>query len=149
MKMKAIFASIVIAVVLPIGTAWAEPYMNPGKWEITTKTEMAGIPPQSLTHTQCITAEDMVPMSQDANNECQVTDIKTRGNTVSWKITCGSGKMNGTGSVAYSENSMNGEMNMTIAAYGTKIKNTLSGRRTGACNGQSDTETSKITSQRP
>ena len=151
MKIKAILVGIVISIVLLIGAAGAEPYMNPGKWEITTKTEMAGMPPQSLTHTQCITAKDMVPMSKDANNECQVTDMKTRGNTVSWKISCGGqgGKMNGTGQVTYSGNSMNGVMDMTIVSYGTKVRNVLSGRRIGACDGQSNAATSTTAAHSP
>jgi hypothetical protein len=145
MKIKANLISIVISVVLLIGVAWAGPQMNPGKWEITTKTEMAGMPPQSATHTQCMTSDDLVPISDDGKQECQVTGIKTRGNTVSWKIVCGGqgGKMNGTGSITYSGNRMNGIMNMTIVSYGTQVKNTLSGRRIGACDGQSDTTTSK------
>jgi hypothetical protein len=70
--------------------------MNPGKWEITTQTEMAGTPSQSLKHVQCITADDMVPVSQDANQECQVTDFVRSGNTMSWKI-FGGGQGGGKG----------------------------------------------------
>jgi len=138
MKKRLFLTSIaVVSITLMIGAAWAESLMKPGQWEITTTTEMAGMPPQSMTHTQCITSDNVIPMSKDANKECQVTDIKTRGNTVSWKISCGGqgGKMKGTGSVTYNGNSMNGVMDMTIVSHGTKVKNTLSGRRVGACGG--------------
>lgn len=148
MAKKIIIPSVVISIVLLVGYAWAEPQINPGKWEITTTTEMAGMSPQSQTHTQCITADDMVPMSEDANQECQVTDITTEGNTVSWRISCG-GNMNGTGSVTYSGDSMNGTMSMTIEPYGTKVHNTLSGWRIGPCDGQAATTTPQTATQAP
>lgn len=150
--LKKVFCLIfILSFIVSFKTAFADPNMNPGKWEITTKTEMVGMPPQSRTHTQCITADDLVPMSRDANQECQVTDIRTRGNTVFWKISCGGqgGKMNGTGSTTYNGDSMNGVMDMTIVSYGTKVKNTLSGRRVGACDGQSNAATSTTAAQSP
>lgn len=149
---KKVFALVfVFSFIVLFGTSFAGPNMNPGKWEITTKTEMAGMPPKSMTHNQCITADDLVPMSRDANQECQVTDIRTRGNTVFWKISCGGqgGKMNGTGSTTYNGNSMNGVMDMTIVSYGTKVKNILSGRRVGPCDGQSSAAASGTAAQAP
>ncbi|MCF8066966.1 MAG: DUF3617 domain-containing protein [Desulfobacterales bacterium] len=125
-------------ITISIGVAWAGPQMNPGKWEITTRTEMAGMPPQSITHVQCITADDLVPMSRDANQECQVTDIVYSGNTISWKISCSGqgGGMEGTGSATYSGDSMDGIMNMTITGSGNiQIKNIMAGRRIGECDG--------------
>lgn len=149
MTKKIIIPSVVISIVLLVCYAWAEPQMNPGTWEITTTTEMAGMAPQSQTHIQCITADDMVPMSEDANQECQVTDIITEGNTVSWSISCGGGEMNGTGSVTYSGDSMHGTMSMTIEPYGTKVHNTLSGWRIGPCDGQAATTTPHTATQAP
>ena len=143
MGRRILFISIVIGIALSLGTAWAGPQMNPGKWEITTTTEMAGMPPQSITHTQCMTNEDSVPMSKDANQECQVTDVTTNGNTVSWKISCGGqgGGMTGNGSVTYNGDSMNGTMTMTMTSYGTNVKNTFSGRRIGPCDGSAPSTT--------
>jgi hypothetical protein len=137
MKTKNIVVGITMPIALCAGLAWAEPQMNTGKWEITTKTEMAGMPTQTATHIQCITKEDLVPMSQDANQECQVTDIKTIGNTVLWKMACGgqggSGRMEGTGKITYQGDTMQGIMEMTILDYNMEMKNTLSGRRIGTC----------------
>jgi len=140
---KIIFFTIVTFMFLLAGQVLAGPQINPGKWKITTTTEMTGMPPQSATHIQCMTSDDLVPMSQSANQECQISDIKTQGNTVSWKITCGggSGKMNGTGTATYNGDTMNGSMNMTIASHGTAVKNKISGRRIGPCDGQSSTTT--------
>ncbi len=141
-----ILLSIVFITALFTSIAWAGPQMNPGKWEITTKTEMAGMPSHSLTHTQCITSNDLVPMSGDANQNCQVKNMKTIGNTVSWEISCGSqggqgGQMNGTGEVTYTGDTMEGKMEMEIQGMDMKVKNSLSGRRIGPCDGQSSSTT--------
>ena len=144
MKRNVVLVCIVGLLMVLSGSVFAEPQMNPGKWQITTQTQMAGMPPQTVTHTQCITAQDMVPVSQDANQECQVTDIVYSGNTVSWKISCGGqgGGMEGTGSVTYSGDAMNGVMDMTITGGANmKVKNTLTGRRLGECDGSEPTTT--------
>lgn len=135
MKRKLLLISIVSAIALSVVTAWAGPEMNPGKWEITTKTTMAGMPTQSITHIQCITKEDLIPVNQDDNQECQVTDIVYEGNTVSWKISCGgqSGCMKGTGKVTYNGDSMRGTMHMTMSGSDMQINNQLYGRRIGTC----------------
>ncbi len=142
---KNIFLGVGIFIFLFISVIPVSAQMNPGKWKITTTTEMAGMPPQSVTHTQCTTPDDLIPMSQDASQECQISDIKKQDNTVSWKIVCGGGnnKMNGTGVVTYKGNTMNGTMNMTIVSYGTHVKNKISGQRIGPCDGQSSSTTSQ------
>jgi len=151
MKKEGLLIGSFISIILSISLAWAGPQMNPGKWEITTKTEMAGMPTQSMTHTQCITNEDLVPMSEDANQECQVTDIKIKGNTVSWKIKCSGqgGQMDGTGQVTYLGDTMNGTMIMNIKSYGTQVKNTLSGRRIGKCDAKQSGTSGKTSSITP
>ncbi len=144
MERKCLLLILCMVIVVPMGTVWAGPRMNPGTWEITTRTQMAGMPTQALKHVQCITADDLVPVSQDANQECQVTDIVYKGNTVSWKMSCGdeSGGMTGTGSVTYKGNSMNGVMDMTVSGGGTmRVKNTITGRRIGDCDGSSHDST--------
>jgi hypothetical protein len=135
MSRKIFLISIVSMFVLLLGIVWAEPNMNPGKWEITTKTEMAGMPAQSITHVQCIDKSDLVPMSEDAGQQCKVTDIKTSGDTVSWKITCGGqgGGMTGTGTITYSGDSMSGSMTMTISGTDMTVKNVITGKRIGDC----------------
>ncbi|HDR16560.1 MAG TPA: hypothetical protein ENN79_13975, partial [Desulfobacteraceae bacterium] len=50
--------------------------------EITTTTEMAGLPPQSVTHIQYVTEDDLVPVSDDAQQECEVTDIEIDGEAI-------------------------------------------------------------------
>jgi Protein of unknown function (DUF3617) len=49
--------------------------MQDGLWEITTTTEMAGMPFQipPMTITQCITQQDLVPQDEQPGNECTLT----------------------------------------------------------------------------
>ena len=118
--------------------AFAEPNMNPGKWEITIETEMVGMPDMNIppvTHTQCLEKGDLVPQSEEASQECKMSDIKEDGDTVSWKIICSgkNGQMEGTGEVTYRGDSMEGAMNMVIKGAEMQIKNIISGRRIGNC----------------
>lgn len=137
MRKKMLFMAVVFTITVSFGAAFAGPNLNPGKWEITTETEMVGmamaVPP--VTHTQCLKAEDLVPQSKEAGKECRVTDIKTSGDTVSWKIVCSgkNGRMEGTGQVTYSGDRMQGTMDMVIQDAGMKMKNKISGKRIGAC----------------
>ena len=127
-------------ILLSATISWAGPKINPGQWEITTKTDMAGLPSQSFTQKQCITEDDMVPMaSQDPNQDCQIKDMKTSGNTVSWEMVCSGqgGEMNGKGEVTYSGDTMKGKMDMTMKAMNMKIKSTFSGKRIGPCDANS------------
>ena len=151
MAKKLILFKIIMIMAFCAGSAWAGPRMNPGKWEITTGVEMAGMPPSSETHIQCITNEDMVPVSSEGHQQCQISDITQNGNTVSWKISCGSEeqRMDGTGQVVYSGDTMEGVMNFTFNAYGTTMKNTISGRRIGNCDGQTPAVSSPPPHQTP
>ena len=150
MTRKIIVVGMLVFTALLIGHAWAGPQMNPGQWEITTKTEMAGMPPQSITHAQCITNDDPVPMSDDASRECQVSDIVTNGDTISWKITCGGqgGQMKGTGQITYHGDTMEGTMHMAIAGSNVQVTNYLTGRRIGNCSGQPNASSSSASPQK-
>lgn len=129
---------VVMVSVFFFGPAFAEPNMNPGKWEITIETEMVGMPDMNVppvTHTQCLEKGDLVPQSKEASQECKMTDIEEDGDTVSWKIICSgqNGQMEGTGEVTYGGDSMEGTMDMVIKGADMQIKNKISGRRIGDC----------------
>jgi hypothetical protein len=137
MVKKMFLMGFVFSIALSFGMAFAGPNLNPGKWEITTETEMVGIsmkvPPQ--THTQCLTKKDLVPQSKGASQECQISDVKVSGDTVSWKIICSGqgGAMEGTGQITYSGDHMEGTMDMVIKGANMQVKNKISGHRIGAC----------------
>jgi hypothetical protein len=126
-----------LAILLMAIPAAAGPNINPGLWEFTTETQMQGggnmqVPAE--THTQCITQDDMVPMSQNASQECQITNVATNGDTISWDIVCG-----GQGG------QMEGSMVMAISGTNMQITNTITGRRIGNCNGQPSASSSSST----
>jgi hypothetical protein len=113
------------------------PNLKEGKWEITSKMEMTGMPMQmpEQKHTQCLTKKDLVPKSSQPGQECVVTDTKTTGNTVAWTMECKGqqGQMKGTGKMTYSGDTFKGEMVMTLAGQNMKIVNRMTGRRIGDC----------------
>ncbi len=118
--------------------AFAEPNINPGLWEITTETEMVGMPGMQVppqTHTQCLSKEDLVPQSKEASKECKITDVHQSDNTISWKIICSgkNGSMEGTGKITYLGDSLEGFMDMVIKGANMKIKNKMKGHRIGEC----------------
>jgi hypothetical protein len=122
---------------LSLGTAFAGPNFNPGKWEITTQTEMAGMPGMipAVTHTQCLTGDVLVPQSEKDSEECKLKDIKVIGDTVTWNMVCSgrNGEMEGSGKIVYKGDTMTGEMNMVIKGAGMQLTNKISGRRIGKC----------------
>jgi len=137
MVKRIILMGFICLTTLSFGVALAGPNLTPGKWEITTETEMPGMPMTSppVTQTQCMDQGDLVPQSGGAGQECQISDIQVSGDTVSWKIVCSGqgGQMEGTGQITYSGDHMEGSMNMVIKAAGMQIKNKIRGRRIGAC----------------
>ena len=111
-------------------------------WEVTSKTEMAGMPyamPETII-TVCQPkggAPDPQQMMQDEGN-CKVSDVKTSGNKVTWKVRCdGDGqKMSGGGEITHSMSSYQGTMHMSGTADGEKVdmKASYRGKRLGeAC----------------
>jgi len=142
MRTRNLIPTLLLTILLMAGTAFAGPNINPGLWEFTTETQMQGggamqVPAE--THTQCITQDDLVPMSQNASQECQITNVVTNGDTISWDIVCGGqgGQMEGSGEVTYHGNTMNGSMVMAISGTNMQITNTITGRRIGNCSSSS------------
>lgn len=109
--------------------------LNEGMWEITTKVKMQGmeIPPQ--TFSQCITKKDMVPQSNnpDQQGNCTVSDVQTHGNTVSWTVVCitEGGEMKGKGKINYQGDSFTGQS--TSEMMGMVVVTEMSGKRIGPC----------------
>ena len=142
MKTHMLFPVLMLAAILVVAPVVAGPNINPGLWEFTTETQMQGagnMQVPSETHTQCLTSDDLVPMSQNASQECQISNVVTRGDTITWDIVCGGqgGQMAGTGQVTYHGETMEGSMSMTISGSNMQLSNTITGRRIGPCSGSS------------
>lgn len=126
-----------------VATAYAEPNMHDGMWEITSKMEMPGMPAammQPMKITQCMTKSNAVPATQpkDKNNECKMTSTKVVGNTVTWTMQCHGkeGDSDSSGKITYSGNSFSGEtkMNTNIKGQGRMaMTQHMSGKRIGDC----------------
>ena len=118
----------------------------PGEyWEITTKMEMAGMPMQMPTMTLkvCVPAgsEKNPQYMQKNDGKCQLSDVRTSGNKVSWKTTCveHGETMTGTGESIHEGNSYRGKMHLSGKTQGQAIDmtQTYSGKKIGgACDSE-------------
>ncbi len=136
------FFIVLIVVLSAISTSFAgsELNMQEGKWEITTKMQVPGMPPNmpqmQSTQIQCLTKKDFVPQNSQPGQECKITQKKIVGSTVTWTMVCKNpgGEMKGTGKVTYKGDTFEGTMKMLIPQQGNmEVTNHVSGRRTGSC----------------
>lgn len=139
MKLRVMLLSVLAA--SASSASAAPPNMQPGLWEITMKTEMAGMPMQMPAQTMrhCYRKED-IKQSKDAlpaDKNCKVDGFSESGNTVRWKATCrmeGS-TMVGNGEMTFAGAAYTGSMTMTGDMQGQKMNMTqkYSGKRVGDC----------------
>jgi len=129
---------LVIATVLT-APAQAAPAFQEGEWQITSQTEIPGIPftPPAMTMRQCLTIKDRIPQGKDASGECKVTDVSNSGDTVRWTMRCGdaNGTTEAKGEVTYSGRIMKGVSHITTSGRGGSMQMTsrMKGRRIGPC----------------
>ena len=129
---------IFLIVLLPLfGKA---PNMREGLWEITTKTEISGMPNTmpAITHTQCLTKQNMIPQNSRKDQHCKISNVKVKGNTVSWKMVCKnqSGTTKGSGKITYKGTSFKGIMTLIMKYPGQgkmNMRSSMTGRRIGNC----------------
>lgn len=115
--------------------------LKEGKWEITSKIEMPGMPVEMppSTYTQCITKEDMVPNDKQSGQHCEHLDVKVKGDTVTWVMKCtdANGTTAGNGTMTYNGDTFSGVINMKISNPGQPdmtMINRIAGKRIGDCN---------------
>ena len=136
--LKRICAIFVLCLLLASPYAWALD-LEPGKYEITAKVEMSGMPggTPAQTSTQCLTEQDPIPDSSASAQGCKVTEMKTKGNTVTYKMECDQQgmKTTSTGEMTYKGDSFEGSINMTMGpeAGGMTITTVVKGKRIGNC----------------
>lgn len=135
----AVFFSVLVFFVLT-SSAFAELNMQDGKWEITTKTEMQGMPMTmpATKFTQCITKKDAVPQKPEKGQDCKITGTKVAGNTVTWTMQCKTkeGVIDSSGKITYKNDAFDGTVNMTMDNTGSgKMQMTqhMTGKRIGDC----------------
>jgi hypothetical protein len=130
--------AVLIGVLLIPATLFAAPSpMQEGLWEISTTMNMPGIPkmpPSKVTH--CYTKEDLkdnkkaVPQQK---GDCKITDMKSSGNKVTWKMVCtGENKSKGEGEIIY-KGATAYEGSMKMETQGMVMTNKYKARRIGDC----------------
>ena len=113
--------------------------LKPGKYEITIKTTMPGSNQQmpTQTTTQCMTGQDPVPNASSGAQGCTITDMETRGNTITYTMECQQQgtKTVTTGEMTYKGDSFEGTTQTKIgpAAGGMVINSEIKGKRIGDC----------------
>ncbi len=113
--------------------------MRPGNWEVTMKMSMPGMTMPEMKSTQCITAEQLakdpatgLPRGAAAQKDCTVSDYKTTGNVVSWKMACvGQMAMTGTGELTFKGDTYEGAIKMTTGQGEMTMH--MAGKRAGDC----------------
>ena len=130
-------ASIILLFINPISHVGADPDIHEGRWEITTKTEMPGMPVTipPVKHIQCLTKNDLVPQKPEKGQDCKITQTKIVGNTVTWFIQCSTqpSLMKGTGKITYKGDTFEGTMKMVMVGQNMELTSHLTGRRIGDC----------------
>ena len=139
-RLVLLFLSVGLLFVSNSSCAAGGPDFQEGLWEITSVSEMPGMPVMpSVKQNQCMTNKDYVPQSKEENDtSCTVSDLNTNGNTVTWKLKCKSkeGDMDGNGKITYNKDKLTGSsvVNMQMPGMGKmQITNKLTGRRIGNC----------------
>jgi len=140
------FRNVLIAVVVLLTFVWVTAglaEMKEGLWEITTKTEIKGMPTQmpATTTRQCITKNDVVPKPerQEKGQECKIKDQKISGDTVTYVIECND--KSGTtievsGKTTYKGKVLDGVSTTNIKSKGQgnmQMTSKMSGKYVGSC----------------
>ena len=89
-----------------------EPNFQEGLWEMTMSATMKGLdetmPPMKAT--SCMTMNDLSPAKFHPEGDCKVSNVKTRGDSVTWTVSCKGedGLFQGTGTMVYKATSLEG-----------------------------------------
>lgn len=133
MLRKILVFSIALLALSSFAVAGSGPDVKEGMWEITSQMKMPGMSMPPMTFSHCITKQDLVPQNNQPGAQCKVTNMKTKGNTVSWTTVCdtGNGKATSTGWITYKGTSFEGEVKMNQG--GMVMTSTMKGKRVGPC----------------
>ncbi len=110
-------------------------------WEMTVKMDMGGMSMPART-TQFCKRKDAgkESLATQNNKDCTVSDMKTSGNRTTFTMTCtGEHPMTGRMDVTATADTYDGKMDMKSTAKGQEfeMRQTMQGRRIGACTDQS------------
>ena len=110
--------------------------MKPGKWQISTDTEIEGNPrgvPRVVT--RCVTPEEaeklQPPKSLKSTAGCEIRDLTVKGRVVTWSLECKRPDVSGAGKMMYNDDTFSGEQTMKLRR--SYMIQTFTGKRLGAC----------------
>jgi len=124
-----------VAMMLPAGASAAET-MREGLWEITSQSEMPGMPMKlpASTIRHCYTKEDVKDQKRMVNTDknCKLTDYKVTGNKATWAMVC-TGQQSGTfsGETIFGKDAYTSTMKMKSQGYTMTMK--VKAKRIGNC----------------
>lgn len=139
-------ALLLVSLVLAAVPAFADQNpMKPGMWEITSRTDMPGmpykVPPVTFKH--CVTAamlaqnQGLAEPHSPPGTHCERVKFKMSGNHAEWGVSCtGKTNVSGEGSMTWdSPDSYHGQTHMTMDMDGhtMNMTQTMQGRRLGDC----------------
>jgi hypothetical protein len=139
-KVSSLVAMSIFALTLAATPSLAGSPMNPGQWQVVTKTEMPGMPMAipDVTNTYCLTEEDMIPRNEAPGQDCETLEYNVSGNKVTWRMVCegGEGKTDMRGEITYQGNTFKGSAETTVNVPGQgqmTMTNKMTGKRIGDC----------------
>ena len=134
--MKRTVIAVVGAMLMMPSGLFAADSIREGYWEVTSQTEMPGMPMKipATTIKHCYTKEDVKDqkkvIAKDKN--CTLTDYKVAGNKVTWAMKC-TGQNAGTfnGETVFSGDAYTSTMKMKTQGQNMTVK--VKGKRIGEC----------------
>ena len=124
------------ALLLVSSSAFAADSIREGYWEVTSQTEMPGMPMKipASTIKHCYTKEDVKDqkkvIARDKN--CTMTDYKVVGNKVTWAMKCtGQGAGTFNGETIFSADAYTSTMKMKSQGQNMTVK--VKGKLIGEC----------------
>ena len=117
MYQKAAVLSVFILMIC-VHVTMASPDIKEGKWEITAKMEMPGMPMEmpAVIYTQCMTGKDSIPVNRNEMKDCKMLSTSTDGNTAQWDMQCTQGgeKIKSRGTITYKGDTFDGVVKITM-----------------------------------
>jgi len=121
------------------GSSTPKVNMEPGMWEVASSVESSSLPmniPASVSK-QCLTELDFVPQANESQANCEISDLNTSGDRVSYTLTCSAGgtKTVSKSVITYHGTTMDGTIKTEMTGGPTAVAMTykLEGKRIGDC----------------
>jgi len=96
------------------------PKFKEGEWGTRYTMEVVGapfpMPPITVKKTACLTSKNFVPDNSQPGQNCQISDTRVSGNTVSWKMTCktAQGQIEGNARIKFADARYDGTMDSRL-----------------------------------